>query len=390
MKRTRQTHRTRLTREAEQLVRLGTGLANSGSRTEDGFWERRLNAQIEKLLKARNEDALAAAQEHLYSANPRASDELADAIEARCEATGLSGPEGELEVLLIAVPILAWSRFLIPTGTIAPGVLKDIRVHLQAHVLAANARLGLADVLFSIDQLPRGFGATLELARELWGAAAVGKDLHIDARDIPESANFIADSRYVLAAIAAPAGEAHFRWQEPDSSRESVDAQWRAQGSPAIQAALPACAFEVLLPDAFFTACRNSDRQLRPYSLKAGAAFLQMSFNLEPSALKVVLAPFQEHDMIEFRISFSIDDSGDVVHGVVWPLLEGENELPVAAAEIEAVLREGGVGEVLLLEQTFPFEFCDDCGAPLFPNAAGEAVHVEAPEEGAGSAGQLH
>jgi len=371
-------------------VRLATGLANSGSHTEDGFWDRRLGAQLEKLLKAGNEDALTSAQEHLYSANPRAGDELADAIEARCEATRARTPDGEMEVLLIAVPVLAWSRFIIPTGTIASGVLKDIRVHLQAHVLAANTRLGLADILFSIDQLPRGYCATLELGKELWAAAAADKNLHIDTRNIPETANFIADSRYILAAIAAPLGEAHFRWQESDASRESVDAQWRAQGGPAIQSALPACAFEILLPDAFFTACRNSDRELRPYSLKAGAAFLQMSFNLEPSKLNVVLAPFQEHDMMEFRISFSVDDSGEVVHGVVWPVMEGENELPAVAAEIEAVLRGCGVGEVQVLDQTFPFEFCDDCGAPLFPNSAGEAVHVEAPEEGAGSAGHLH
>jgi hypothetical protein len=32
------------------------------------------------------------------------------------------------------------------------------------------------------------------------------------------------------------------------------------------------------------------------------------------------------------------------------------------------VLRETGVKEVLFLDHHFPMEFCDDCGAPLFPN----------------------
>jgi hypothetical protein len=390
MKRTRQAHRTRLTREAEQLVRLATGLANSGSRTEDRFWEQRLAAQVEKMLKAGNEDAVGAAQEHLYSANMRACDELADALEAYCEGARISTAEGEFEVLLIAVPVLAWSRFVVPTGTIPSAALNDLRVHLQAHVLAAGTRLGLADSLFSIDQLPRGFCPTLALARDLWAAAAAGKNLRIDPRQMPETANFIADSRYLLGAVAAPPGGPHFRWQESDATRESVDAQWRAQGGQALPAALPACAFELLLPDAFFTACRNADRELRPYSLRAGAAFLQTSCNLEASALKVVLAPFQEHDLMEFRVSFAIDESGEVAHGVVWPLLEGETDAAAAAAEIEAVLREAGVGEILTLEQTFPFEYCDDCGAPLFPNATGEAVHVEAPEDGAGGSGHLH
>ncbi|KAB2843334.1 MAG: DUF2863 family protein, partial [Burkholderiales bacterium] len=145
MKRTRQAHRTRLTREAELLVRFATGLANSGSRTEDTFWEQRLSAQVEKMLKAGNEDGVVAAQEHLYNANPRASDELADALEAHCEAATLDSPEGEFRALLIAVPILAWSRFNVPTGALPGNVLQDLRVHLQAHVLAANARLALAD-----------------------------------------------------------------------------------------------------------------------------------------------------------------------------------------------------------------------------------------------------
>jgi hypothetical protein len=29
----------------------------------------------------------------------------------------------------------------------------------------------------------------------------------------------------------------------------------------------------------------------------------------------------------------------------------------------------------------FPLEYCDDCGAPMFPNAAGHVVHTEPPEE---------
>jgi hypothetical protein len=162
------------------------------------------------------------------------------------------------------------------------------------------------------------------------------------------------------------------------------------QGLAAMQAMLPACAVEMLLPDAFFSASRQTDREVRPYSLKGGIAFLQTSFNLDASALKVVLAPFQEHDLMEFRISFSLDDSGDVVHGVVWPLLEAEVDPAATATEIESVLRAAGVTDILTLDQTFPFEYCDDCGSPLFPNASGEAVHAELPEEGESAPSHLH
>jgi hypothetical protein len=55
-------------------------------------------------------------------------------------------------------------------------------------------------------------------------------------------------------------------------------------------------------------------------------------------------------------------------------------------AQIEAVLREAGVAHVNFLNQRFPLEYCDDCGAPLYPAPDGEAMHAELPEEQAASA----
>ena len=73
-------------------------------------------------------------------------------------------------------------------------------------------------------------------------------------------------------------------------------------------------------------------------------------------------------------------DATDVIHGVVWPLLESEDESADTPGQIEAVLREAGVRDVLVLDQRFPMEYCDDCGAPLYPNPEGEPVHAELPE----------
>ena len=54
----------------------------------------------------------------------------------------------------------------------------------------------------------------------------------------------------------------------------------------------------------------------------------------------------------------------------------------VGAGEIETVLRECGMKEITFLDHPFPFEFCDDCGMPLYPNAESEVVHPELPEQG--------
>ena len=51
-----------------------------------------------------------------------------------------------------------------------------------------------------------------------------------------------------------------------------------------------------------------------------------------------------------------------------------------------------GVHDVVTLRRTLPLEFCDDCGAPLFPNAEGELVHAELPaqEEDGGDSNPNH
>jgi hypothetical protein len=45
---------------------------------------------------------------------------------------------------------------------------------------------------------------------------------------------------------------------------------------------------------------------------------------------------------------------------------------------------------VVFLDHHFPMEFCDDCGAPFYPNADAEMVHAEMPEQSGDSSQALH
>ncbi|MCX8018135.1 MAG: DUF2863 family protein, partial [Rhodocyclaceae bacterium] len=166
MKRSRFSRRAKQTPDTEELIRLSTQLSLSGSRLEDAFWERRLAALVDRLLDGGDEAALNAALDHLYGAGGRAYDELADMIEP-CAETRHPAPAGGAapqDVLLIAAPVLAWSRYAIPSGSIAAETLASLRVQLAAHVLAADVRFGLADFFFSPDQLPQSYSETAALA----------------------------------------------------------------------------------------------------------------------------------------------------------------------------------------------------------------------------------
>ncbi len=390
MKRTRFGSRDRISRDAAELQRLATGLSESGGKLEDTYWEGQLAELVDSLLKNGAEDDLNTALDRLFEANPRAHDELADMVESRAETSRLDAGGQPFDILLFAAPILAWSRFSIPAGPLPKSTLDTLRTQLGAHVFGADARVALADYLFSPDQLPRSFCDTWELQRALGEAALAGRNLAIDTSNFAETNRFLSDVRYLIGAIAVPPGTPVFRWNEKDGSKEAALKEWLRQGSPSLEPLLTGCAWQPLLADAYHSACRAADRQSRPYSVKASVAFLQTVQSLMPADLRAVVGPCYDRRLEEYRVSFGPRDKDAIYHGVVWPLLGAEDEATDAAGEIEAVLRECGVKEVLFLDHHFPMEFCDDCGAPLYPSAEGEMVHAELPEQPSTSSQVLH
>ncbi|HWU85562.1 MAG TPA: DUF2863 family protein [Rhodocyclaceae bacterium] len=377
MKRTRSSRHARLTPRTETLIQLAEAYARSGSRLEDAWWERELGKVIEELIADRNEEGLNTALDHLYSGSSRAYDMLADMIEAHCECIAL----GEHDVQLIAVPVLAWSRFSIPAGTVAAPQLESLRVQLQAHVLAADAKLALANFMFSPDHLPQGFCATAELTRELGEAALRNRTVSVDPALLPETMKFLSDTRYLIGAVVVPRGAPLFRWQEKDGKRSDAERTWQAQGGNALQPQLTGCASELLLPQPYFTACRETDRASRPFSLQASIEFLKTTLDIPARRLRAVIAPFYEEELVEYRIGLTLTESRDVIYGLVWPLLEAEDEASEIPAHIEALLKQHDIEQIVQLDHRFPVEFCDDCGSPLYPSPDGEIVHAELPED---------
>lgn len=390
MKRTRFGSRDRLSRDAAELQRLATGLSESGGKLEDAHWEGRLAETVDSLLKNGAEDDINIALDRLFEANPRAHDELADMVESRAE-TQRTEVEGQVfDILLFAAPVLCWSRFSIAACPLPKSTLQTLGVQLGAHVFGSECRLAMADFLFSPDQLPRSFCDTWQLTRELGEAALAGKPLAVDTRNLAETNRFLSDVRYLIGAVAVPQGAAVFRWNEKDGDKEGALREWTKQGNPSLEPLLAGCAWEPLLPDAYHTACRNADRASRPYSIKASVAFLQTALSLMPADIRAVIGPCYDRRMEEYRVSLGPKDGDAVYHGIVWPLLGAEDESTDAAGEIESALRETGVKDVRFLDHHFPMEFCDDCGAPMFPNPDGELVHAEMPEQAAPTSMHLH
>jgi len=404
MKRQRNTSRGRLSRHSERLVALALRLNASGSRLEDGFWERALDALLAKLLLAGNDHAVEAALDHLLATDVAAYDVLMDQCEATAESQVATLAGAQHDLLLLAAPILAWTRYAIPSGPLPAAAAEVLRVHLSAHVLAADARIALAPYLFSLEQIPRSLAETIALTKKLGTAALSGSAPALDIVDPRETAPMLADSRFLLAGVAVPRGGPVFRWQEQadaaagHAGRTQCLEAWIAQARPNLAPLLPSCGFELLLPDAFFVGVHDSDRRVRPYTVRASAAYLEGALKVEASQLRAVVAGVGEESIDEYRIGFAAKGNAAVVHGEVWPLYGREDALADAesgreqtpAEQIGALLNEVGITDIHTLpDKHFP-EFCEDCGAPLFPDVNGDFVHASLPEGGDSAPAHFH
>ena len=126
MKRNRLSSRKRISSDASELGRIAIGLAESGGQLEENFWESQLAELIDRLLAEGSEEDLNASLDRLFDSHAEAHDCLADVIEARAESCVLTHQGQDFDVLLFNVPILAWSRFSIPAGTIPANIVQAL------------------------------------------------------------------------------------------------------------------------------------------------------------------------------------------------------------------------------------------------------------------------
>jgi len=382
MRRNRLISRARTSASANTLAKLARRLSESGSRIEDKLWERRLVEAVNDRLARGFADDIEAALEDLSRTQARAYDDLADLAESCAESATVEIDGKPHDALLLTVPLLAWSRYRLPVTSLSPTLVDAIGAQIAGHLAARDTRIAVADYLYSIDQLPESFGEVYDSGQKLFEACVAGARMKVDGKSLREPVMMLADTRYVLAAIVAPQGAPLYHWQEtgvdPDAKTAALTT-FREQVGAALAPVMTGCRYRVLAPNAFHAALRQADRELREFSLEAAVSYLKLAYDMEPASLQATFAAFEDKRVEEIRVAIGAAGNDDaVIEGVVWPLLGDEEDR--AQEEIDGALRRLGVNKVTAHAHRFPLEYCDDCGAPMFPNPAGHAVHAEPPE----------
>jgi len=391
----------RLARDAQQLITLAAHCTKAGSRYEDIFWEREIIALGSKLMAAGQDSVIEAALDSTLDSSLESDldthETLISFCEAAAECSSVDVNGASFDTLLIAMPMVAWSRYAIASGPLSMTAVKSDTVTnktvgallaaLHTHILAKDAQACMSPYLYSIDQMPISFSGVHKLAQKLTHAAINNTQPSFDYAKLPAAADLLADVRFLIAGVSVLEGAPLFRWQADVAvNRDACAATWTTEAKPLMAGLLPGCEFECLLPDAYFVSCREADRRVRPYAIRSAVAFLETSLKVKPEKVHAVVAAVGEKAVTEFRISFITPGQSDVVHGSIWPVFSAEED----ESEIIRVLRECKVGNIITPEGMFDAEHCDDCGAPLFANADSEMVHPAWPDDAEHAAAHYH
>jgi len=384
---------SRLSRDAQRLVTLTEALARSGSRLEDVYWENLIATLLNKLLSGKKNKTIESVLEHLLATDLNAYEILVEQAETLSESFTVQWQGVAYDALLFSAPIVAWTRYQLPDGDLTPAQNTGIATHLQAHIAAPDAKLAMVPGLVNFDQMPQSFHETHTWLERL-AMTALGAPSEACQLNVPTDAEgMLADARFAVGVIVVPKGGAVFRWQSPKDDalalREQSQKEW-VQGFEGVLTALfTGCYVEYLNPDAYYMNSREADRRIRPLALKAAVTWLQTAAHLPGADLRATIVGCGENAIEEYRVGFSTRQSNEVVYGCIWPVLSKEESVDDSTEgdhidipdQIAALLKELGVADVRRLPGVYSSEFCDDCGAPYFPNPLGEMMHPELPEE---------
>ena len=385
-------HHHRLSRDTQRLAKLAQSLALSGSRLEDIYWENLLGAQLSRLLQGKKNQAIENALDYLLANNINAYEILIEQAETHSESATLLADEQACDILLFAAPVVVWTRYQLPAQYSLRHNLAAIEQQLKTHIVAPAAKLALLDELVGFDQMPQTFHDTWAWTQRLGQKALGQKAEACEIRSAPANEGMLADARFIVGAIAVPKGQPLFLWQSDDASavtREQCLENWTQASAATITPMFTGCSIEYLLPDAYYINSREADRRIRPLALKAAVTWLQTVAHLPGDELRATIAACGDNVIEEYRVGFSTQHSNDIIYGSIWPVLSKEESVADSINaeqadipdEIAALLNEMGVVDVRRLSGLYTAEFCDDCGAPYFPNPLGEMLHPELPEE---------
>ncbi len=386
----------------QPLLDLCLALKQSGCIVEDRYWENLIQTALLEIFRQNRKKTVERLLDHLSDEDSETHDILLEHAETLSESCEWISHDVSYDCVFVAVPVIAWTRFEIPLPVLDAATQESISIALKEHVAASEVRMAIHPQLLSVDQMPRSFTGVFQWMRAITSkvfGSPVRSGVPVDEQ--PEGLQLMSDSRFVLAAFCAPKGQPVFRWQEGDGpyseQRNTCLENWRTTAAPMFQKLLPACGLELMLPDAFYIANRQADKRIRFAAITAATQWLQTVFDSPPDAFRATVALYQDSNLREIRVGFTLLQSHEVVYGCLWPVFPDEVEDQQLEtindfAQLDTLfdhLQLNGIRHITCLKEVLDGSG-DVSDEPLFPNPAGELMPVMVPDTPEDPIGRFH
>lgn len=376
--------------QAHDLLILIENLNQSGSRLEDLFWEKKLSQTVNNLFIDPDSTILEQLLDYLAATDqPDLYDILASLIEGLAEIATVHHNEQDYEVLLVTAPIITWTRYQLPDGVLTQSQHEKLLTLFKSYA-SSEAKVAVLGQLLSFDQLPKNFAQTYNLCAQLGQLALDAQPASIEIDQREDGIHLLADTKFIVTAIAVPVNSPVFAWQEasqPALALHQAQEQWQAQCEKILAAMFAGCQSQYLPPNGYFYNNRESDKNMRPLAIKAAVQWLAMASDSPTSQITAVIARCGVEDTEEFRVGLGIENDPEVLYGCVWPIFS-KDEIDISsphyqdsALTLQNILTDLGVESIRFLAGLFDPEFCDDCNAPSFPNDRGQLQHPYLPDD---------
>lgn len=381
---------TVLHHKAHDLLALIEALNHSGSRLEDQFWESKLTESVQELLVDSDSTLLEQLLDYLSNSNQiELYDVLINFIEGLAESASLTHQGKQYDILLVTAPIAAWTRYQLPDGLLSHEQHEKLLALFKSYA-GSDAKVAVLGQLLSFDQLPKSFALTHEFTAQLGRLALEAQVTTIELDNQDDDITLLADTKFIVCAIATPCKTAAFSWQQnpnPLLAQQQSQADWQEQCAQLLSGLFAGCQTQFLPPDGYYYNNRISDKLMRPLAIKAAVNWLSLVTQSEPDEISAIIARCGENDTEELRIGLTVANNTEILYGCVWPIFSKEEtdrsspHFEDSALIIQTLLTELGIESILFLAGLYDPDFCDDCSAPAFPTHQGELQHPYLPEE---------
>ena len=385
---------TKLSKASQVLIDACKALKQSGCIIEDRYWENLIDHKVVDIFNSNKKNQVDRALDFLASTDTETHDILLEHAETMSESCTLEKDGVYFDCLFIVIPVVAWTRFQIPSPTLNLKTQTALVNLLKKHISATSVEIAIHPQLCSVDQMPKSFDQT-----HLWCDALARQALNLPVNPLSspkppaEDAHMLADTRYIMAAFCVAQNQPIFKWQQASEhfaeQRQRCLQHWQEEALPLFRELLPACGLELPLPDAFYIGNREADKRIRFAALSASVQWLQNTLNIPAESFRATIAGIGEDQIKEYRIGFTFLDSHQVIYGCMWPLFSEEQEETIPETITESVqvlniieqLQDNGIKHIICINEMLKPGRHEETDEPLFPNPAGELTYISAPDD---------